>query len=60
MLISIRLFLRGGEATGDEIKKDDITKKNYVVPTGITLDRFIDDLSIITRDGEIKSLAVKI
>ncbi|EPZ32830.1 hypothetical protein O9G_004101 [Rozella allomycis CSF55] len=54
VLISIKLFLRSNEATGD-CKNDHSIR----IPSGLTIESFDRSLSII-RDGIIQSLAVKI
>ncbi|KAJ3310170.1 hypothetical protein HDV04_005364 [Boothiomyces sp. JEL0838] len=57
VLVSIRLFLRSEEATGEE--KRVVNGVEKVVPVGLTMDSFVPSLCII-RDGILESLAVKV
>lgn len=63
ILISVRLFLRSSEASGDKTivkKKPDGTETTEVVPTGIEMSAFMEDLAIIGCDGSVERLAIKI
>ncbi|KAJ3267890.1 hypothetical protein HDV01_003801, partial [Terramyces sp. JEL0728] len=57
VLVSIRLFLRSEEATGEE--KRVVNGIEKVVPVGLTMDSFVPSLCII-RDGILESLAVMV
>ena len=56
ILISIRLFLRSAEATGDQT--DMINGET--IPTGLTGDSFVQDLFVVSSEGIVDALAIKV
>jgi hypothetical protein len=56
ILISTKQFLRSGEATGDTT--DPTTGR--VTPTGLTDHNFVKDLFVVSPDGSVEALAIKV
>ena len=60
ILLSIRLFLRGGECTGDIISDCPVFKKKIATATGLTMSSFMYDIISVTPSNELRSIAVTV